>query len=117
MRVKRGTVSRRRHKAFSKLAKGFRGRRKNCFKSTKLAVEKSLKYAYRDRRVKKREFRSLWITRINVAAREHGISYSQLIRGLTLAGIEVNRKVLADLAVTEPVSFQAIVKNAQVALQ
>jgi large subunit ribosomal protein L20 len=111
MRVKRGTISRARHKKVAKMAKGFRGRRKSCYKITKSAVEKSLKYAYRDRRVRKRTFRSLWITRINAAAKEIGMSYSSLIAGLLKANIGVNRKMLADLAVWDPACFALICKR------
>ncbi len=108
MRVKRGMAAHRRHKRYLKQAKGFRGGRKNLYRSAREAVERSLCYAYRDRRVKKREFRRLWIQRINAAAREHGLSYSRFMQGLTLAGIELNRKVLADLAVREKASFASI---------
>jgi large subunit ribosomal protein L20 len=116
MRVKRGVTSRRRHKRRLKLAEGFRGRRKSCFKLAKLAVEKALQFAYRDRRAKKRDFRGLWIVRINAAARINGISYSQMIRGIKLAEIDVDRKVLADLAVSDPVAFAAIAERAKLAL-
>lgn len=116
MRVKRGTASRRRHKRMLQLAEGFRGRRKNCFKLAKRAVQKSQQYATRDRRVKKREFRQLWIARINAAVRLHGLSYSRFQAGLTRAKIEINRKVLADLAVRVPAAFASIAEQAKRAL-
>ena len=96
-----------------RLAKGYYGRRKNVWTVAKNAVEKGLLYAYRDRKVKKREFRALWIQRINAGAREHGLSYSQLMGGLKKAGIELNRKVLADLALNHPVAFKGIVEKAK----
>lgn len=113
MRVKRGFASRRRHKRMLKLAEGRVGRRSKCFKLAKRSVEKGLKYAYRDRRVRQREFRMLWITRINAAARLSGLSYSKFIRGLQDAGVAVDRKILADLAVNDPQAFAAIVAVAQ----
>ncbi|MCO6429999.1 MAG: 50S ribosomal protein L20 [Deltaproteobacteria bacterium] len=116
MRVKRGFASRRRHKRIAKSAEGFRGRRKNCFKHVKLGVQKALQHAYKHRRAKKREFRALWIVRINAAARECGISYSKLIRGLQLAKVEIDRKVLAQLAATDNKAFQAVVEKARAAL-
>jgi len=94
-----------------RLAKGYFGRRKNVWTVAKNAVEKALLYAYRDRKVKKREFRALWIQRINAGAREHGLSYSQLMGGLKKAGIELNRKVLADLALNHPEAFKGIVEK------
>ena len=94
-----------------RLAKGYYGRRKNVWTVAKNAVEKGLLYAYRDRKVKKREFRALWIQRINAGAREHGLSYSQLMGGLKKAGIELNRKVLADLALNHPEAFKGIVEK------
>ena len=94
-----------------RLAKGYYGRRKNVWTVAKNAVEKGLLYAYRDRKVKKREFRALWIQRINAGAREHGLSYSQLMGGLKKAGIELNRKVLADLALNHPDAFKGIVEK------
>jgi large subunit ribosomal protein L20 len=100
-----------------KLAEGFRGRRKNCFKLAKRAVEKALQFSYRDRRAKKREFRGLWIVRINAAARMNGLSYSQFIRGLSKADIAVDRKVLAELAFSDPASFAAVAEQAKVALR
>jgi large subunit ribosomal protein L20 len=116
MRVKRGIVSRRKHDAIRKLAKGFRSRRKSCYKIAKLAVQKSLQYSYRDRRAKKRDFRSLWIVRINAAARAHGLSYSRFIAGLQEAQVMVDRKMLADLAVTDPMAFSAFVDLARSAV-
>lgn len=114
--VKRGTTTHARHKKILKLAKGYRGRSKNCYRIALERVEKALQYAYRDRRTKKRDFRALWIQRINAATREHGLTYSRFVNGLTKAGIEIDRKVLADLAVREPVAFKAIVEQAQTAL-
>lgn len=115
-RVKRGVTSKARHKKVLKQAKGYRGRAKSCFRVAVERVEKGLQYAYRDRRRKKRDFRRLWIQRINAAVREHGLVYSQFVNGAKLAGIEVDRKVLADLAMNEPAAFAAIVKQAQDAL-
>lgn len=106
-------ASRHRRKKIMRLAKGYYGRRKNVWTVAKNAVEKGLLYAYRDRKVKKREFRSLWIQRINAGAREHGLSYSQLMGGLKKAGIELNRKVLADLALNHPAAFAGIVEKAK----
>ena len=97
------------HNKFIKMAKGFRGRSKNCFKLAKARVEKALQYAYRSRRLIKRDFRSLWISRINAAVREHGITYNQFIFGLNRANILLDRKMLADICVTEPFSFKAVV--------
>lgn len=114
--VKRGITTHARHKKILKLAKGYRGRSKNCYRIAVERVEKALQYAYRDRRTKKRDFRALWIQRINAATREHGLTYSRFINGLIKAGIEIDRKVLADLAVREPVAFKAIVDQAQIAL-
>ncbi|PJJ60359.1 MULTISPECIES: 50S ribosomal protein L20 [Hymenobacter] len=102
-------ASRHRRKKVMRLAKGYFGRRKNVWTVAKNAVEKGLLYAYRDRKTKKREFRALWIQRINAGAREHGLSYSQLMGGLKKAGIELNRKVLADLALNHPAAFKGIV--------
>lgn len=116
MRVKRGIVSRRRHKGILKLAKGYRGRRKSCFKLAKLAVEHGLRYAYRDRKAKKRDFRGLWIMRINAAARTSGMSYSQFIHGLKVAQIDLDRKVLADMAAKDPAGFASVVERAKAAL-
>lgn len=104
-------ASRHRRKKVMRLAKGYYGRRKNVWTVAKNAVEKGLLYAYRDRKVKKREFRALWIQRINAGAREHGLSYSQLMGGLKKAGIELNRKVLADLALNHPAAFKGIVEK------
>ena len=114
-RVKRGTVQKARHKKVLEQAKGYYGRRKSVFRVAKQAVEKSMQYQYRDRKTRKRNFRALWIQRINAAAREHGMKYSTMIAGLTKAGIEVDRKVLADLAVHEPEAFAAIVEQARAA--
>tara|TARA_B100000579_G_scaffold98207_1_gene77874 strand:- start:60 stop:416 length:357 start_codon:yes stop_codon:yes gene_type:complete len=112
-RVKRGVVAHARHKKVIKKAKGFRGRRKNTFKVAKQAVEKSMQYAYRDRKVRKRDFRSLWTQRINAGAREHGISYSVFINGLKKLNIALDRKILADLAMHEPNSFKHLAEKAQ----
>ena len=108
-RVKRGVTARARHKKILTLAKGYRGRRGNVFRIAKEAVMKAGQYAYRDRRNKKRVFRSLWIARINAAAREHGLTYSVFMNGLKKAAIEVDRKVLADLAVMDKAGFAQIV--------
>jgi large subunit ribosomal protein L20 len=107
-RVKRGTKARSRRKKILKLAKGNVGGRRRQYRQARETVEKGLTYAYRDRRVRKREFRSLWIIRLNAAAREHGLSYSQFIHGLKLEGIELDRKVLAELANSDPEGFGAI---------
>ena len=115
-RVKGGVSSHARHRKVIKAAKGYRGRRNNTFRTAVQAVEKGLQYAYRDRRVKKRQFRSLWIRRINAGARENGLSYSQFMNGLKKAGVELDRKVLADIAVREPEAFKALVTQAQAAL-
>jgi large subunit ribosomal protein L20 len=115
-RVKRGVTTHARHKKIIKLAKGYRGRANNCFKIAIEKVEKALQYAYRDRRTKKRDFRALWIQRINAAVREHGLVYSRFINGLELAGIEMDRKVLSDLAIKEPAAFKAIVDQVKAAL-
>ena len=104
------------YKKIYKLAKGYRGRAKNCFRIAIEKVEKGLQYAYRDRRNKKREFRSLWIQRINAAVREHGMIYSQFINGVAKAGIEIDRKILADLAVREPEAFKKLLEQAKKAL-
>ena len=116
MRVKRGTAGRQRHKRRLKLAEGFRGRRNGCFKLAKRAVEKALQFSYRDRRAKKRDFRGLWIVRINAAARLNGLSYSKFIRGLSNAQIELDRKILADMAFSDPVSFAVVAEKAKAAL-
>ena len=116
-RVKRGVTSRARHKKIIKLAKGYRGRAKNCFRVAIQRVEKGLQYAYRDRRTKKRDFRSLWIQRINAATRAHGLAYSQFIKGIKLAGIELNRKMLSELAIHNTDAFNKIINKAQEALK
>ena len=115
-RVKRGVTARKRHKKVLKAAKGYYGARSRTFRTAKQAVIKAGQYAYRDRRQKKRQFRSLWIVRINAAAREHGLSYSRLIDGLTKAEVEVDRKMLADLAVNEKAAFGKLVETAKQAL-
>jgi large subunit ribosomal protein L20 len=114
-RVKGGVTSRARHKKILKMAKGYRGRAKNCFRIAIEKVEKGLQYAYRDRRNKKREFRALWIQRINAAVREHGMIYSTFINALIMAGIEVDRKVLSDLAIKNPEAFKSLVEQVQTA--
>ncbi|WP_187647665.1 50S ribosomal protein L20 [Nitrosophilus labii] len=116
MRVKTGIVRRRRHKKILKLAKGFYSGRRKHFRKAKEQLERSLVYAYRDRRQKKRDFRKLWITRINAACRLNDISYSRFIHGLKKAGIELDRKILADLAMNEPENFAKIVEKAKAAL-
>jgi large subunit ribosomal protein L20 len=113
MRVKRGQAAHKRHKKYLKLAKGYVGARSKLYETARESVERSLAYAYRDRKTKKREFRKLWIMRINAAAREHGMSYSVFMRGLSLAGVELDRKVLADLAVREKDSFGKLVELAK----
>ena len=110
-RVKAGVVTRRRHKKVLKRAKGYYGRRKNTFKVANQAVEKAGQYSYRDRKVKKRQFRSLWIQRINAAVRISGLSYSDFMDKLKKSKIELNRKVLADIAMNDPESFKQIVKS------
>jgi large subunit ribosomal protein L20 len=115
-RVKRGVTSHAKHKKVLDAAKGYYGRRKNTIRIAKQAVEKAMQYAYRDRKNRKRVFRSLWIQRLNAAAREHGLTYSRLIDGLGKAGIEVDRKVLSDIAIREPEAFAAIVAQAKAAL-
>lgn len=112
-RVKRGVTSKARHKKILKLAKGYRGRAKNCIRVAVEKVEKALRYAYRDRRNKKRDFRALWIQRINAAVREHGIVYSQFIKGMKAAGIDLNRKMLSELAINSPESFAKVVDAAK----
>ncbi len=116
-RVKRGVTAHARHKKVLKAAKGFYGRRKNTIRIAKQAVEKSLQYAYRDRKVRKRNFRALWVQRINAAVREHGLTYGRFIDGLNKAGIEIDRKVLSDMAIHEPAAFAALVGKAKVALE
>jgi len=108
MRVKRGFKARRRRKKVLKLAKGFRGGRSKLFRTAADAVDKALMYAYRDRRVRKRDFRKLWIARINAAVRMNNLSYSKFIHGLKLAGVELDRKVLAELAISDPSGFSQI---------
>ena len=115
-RVKRGTTTHARHKKVLEQSKGFRGRTSTTFRAAKQRLEKSLQYAYRDRRNKKRDFRGLWIQRINAGVREHGMTYSQFIHGLKLAGVELDRKVLSDIAVREPEAFASIVTQAKSAL-
>jgi large subunit ribosomal protein L20 len=116
-RVSRGVTARARHKKVIKQAEGYQGRSKNVYRAAVERVEKALQYAYRDRRVRKRNFRSLWIQRINAGAREHGLTYSQFMNGIKRAGIEVDRKVLSDLAVREPEAFKALAEQAQAALR
>lgn len=111
-RVKRGVTTHARHRKVIKAAKGFRGRQKNTFRIAVERVEKAMQYQYRDRRTKKRNFRALWIQRINAGAREHGLTYSQFMDGLHKAGIELDRKVLSDMAIHEPDAFQALVDQA-----
>jgi large subunit ribosomal protein L20 len=115
-RVKRGVTSHAKHKKVLKAAKGYYGRRKNTIRIAKQAVEKANQYAYRDRKRKKRTFRALWIQRINAAVRPFGLTYSRFIDGLAKAGVAVDRKVLSDLAIAEPVAFQAIVERAKASL-
>ena len=115
-RVKRGVIARAKHKKVLKKAKGYYGARSKLFKTAKQAVIKAGQYAYRDRRQRKRQFRALWITRINAAARLHGLSYSRLINGLNRANVDIDRKVLADIAVHDPDAFGAIAEQAKAAL-
>jgi len=117
MRVKRGFKARRRRKKILKLAKGYRGGLSRQYKSASVAVKRALAYAYRDRKVRKREFRRLWILRINAAARQYGLKYSQFIHGLKLAGVEINRKMLAELAIHSPETFKYLVELAKEALE
>ena len=112
-RVSRGVTTKAKHKKVLKRAKGYYGRRKNVFRVAVQAVEKSMQYAYRDRRSKKRDFRGLWIQRINAGVRMHGLTYSQFINGLKKATIEIDRKVLAELAVNQPETFKILVEKAQ----
>lgn len=116
-RVKRGVTAHAKHKKVLKSAKGYYGARRKQIKTAKQAVEKAAQYQYRDRKARKRTFRQLWTQRINAAAREHGLTYSRLIDGLTKAGIEVDRKVLSDLAINQPAAFEALVKKAKTALE
>ena len=115
-RVKRGVTAHARHKKVLELAKGYRGRGSTAYRVAIERVEKALQYAYRDRRNRKRDFRALWIQRINAGAREHGLTYSQFMHGIKLAGLELDRKVLSDLAVREPEAFEAIIATARSAL-
>ena len=115
-RVKRGVTAHARHKKVLGLTKGYRGRGGTAYRIAIEKVEKALRYAYRDRRNKKRDFRGLWIQRINAAAREHGLTYSQLMHGLKLAGLELDRKVLSDIAIREPEAFAAVVGEIKSAL-
>ena len=115
-RVKRGVTSHAKHKKVLKRAKGFYGRRKNTIRTAKAAVDRSAQYAYRDRKNRKRSFRALWVQRINAAARQHGLTYGRFINGLGKAGVAIDRKVLAELAVSEPASFKVLVDKAENAL-
>lgn len=115
-RVKRGVTKKARHKKILKMAKGYRGRAKSCFRIAIQKVEKALRYAYRDRKARKRDFRALWIQRINAAVREHDMIYSRFISGLKAAHIDLDRKVLSDLAIREPETFAKIVEKAKKAL-
>jgi large subunit ribosomal protein L20 len=115
-RVKRGVTAHARHRKVLKLAKGYRGRGSTAYRVAIEKVEKALRYAYRDRRNRKRDFRALWIQRINAGAREHGLTYSQFMHGIKLAGLELDRKVLSDIAVREPEAFHAIIATARAAL-
>ena len=115
-RVKRGTTTHARHKKVLKASKGFYGRTSTTYRAALERLEKSLQYAYRDRRNKKRDFRGLWIQRINAATREHGLTYSRFINGLKKAGIEMDRKVLADIAGSDPAAFKAIAEQVRAAL-
>src|SRR5438046_8268054 len=116
-RVKRGVTTHARHKKVLELAKGYRGRNSTAYRIALEKVEKALRYAYRDRRNRKRDFRGLWIQRINAAAREHGLTYSQFMHGLELAGLELDRKVLSDIAIREPEAFTAVIAAVQGALE
>ena len=115
-RVKRGVTTHARHKKVLELAKGYRGRGSTAYRVALEKVEKALRYAYRDRRNRKRDFRALWIQRINAGAREHGLTYSQFMHGIKLAGLDLDRKVLSDIAIREPEAFQAIAVTARAAL-
>jgi large subunit ribosomal protein L20 len=115
-RVKRGVTAHARHKKVLKLAKGYRGRAKNAFRVAIEKVEKGLQYAYRDRRNRKRSFRALWIQRINAGARQNGLTYAQFMNGMKKAGVELDRKVLSDLAAREPEAFKSLVEQARQAL-
>ena len=115
-RVKRGVTSHAKHKKVFKAAKGFYGRRKNTIRTAKAAVDRAMQYATRDRKVKKRTIRALWIQRLNAAVREHGIVYSRFIDGLTKSGLNLDRKVLSDIAINEPAAFAAIVEKVKAAI-
>ena len=115
-RVKRGVTAHAKHKKVLKAAKGFYGRRKNTIRTAKAAVDRSMQYATRDRKVKKRNFRALWIQRINAAVREHGLTYGRFIDGLTKAGIEVDRKVMSEMAISQPEAFGALVEASKKSL-
>ena len=115
-RVKRGVVAHAKHKKVLEQAKGFWGRRKNTIRAAKAAVDKAGQYAYRDRKVRKRSFRALWIQRLNAAARQEGLTYSRFMHGLDLAGIDIDRKVLADIAGNDLAAFKAITEKVQAAL-
>ena len=115
-RVKRGVTSHAKHKKVLKAAKGYYGRRKNTIRIAKQAVEKANQYAFRDRKRRKRTFRALWIQRLNAAVREHGMTYSQFMHGAQKAGIELDRKVMSDIAAQEPEAFKALVEQARAAL-
>ena len=116
-RVKRGVTTHARHKKVLELAKGYRGRGSTAYRVAIEKVEKALRYAYRDRRNRKRDFRALWIQRINAGARQHGLTYSQFMHGIKLAGLDLDRKVLSDIAIREPEAFQVIAVTAQGALE
>ena len=115
-RVKRGVTSRAKHKKVLKSVKGQWGRRKNTIRAARQAIEKAMQYAYRDRRNKKRDFKSLWITRINAGVRAEGMTYSKFVNGLSKSGIKIDRKILAEIAYDNPEAFKTIVKKAQAAL-
>jgi len=116
-RVKRGVTAHARHKRVLEAAKGYYGRRKNTIRIAKQAVEKAGQYAYRDRKVKKRSFRAIWIQRINAAVREEGLTYSQFMNGVKIVGLQIDRKVMADLAMNQPESFTAIIGQVKAALE
>jgi len=116
-RVKSGVQAHARHKKVIKAAAGYRGRRKSCFRTATQAVDKARQYAYRDRRVKKRDFRALWIARINAAARMHGLSYSRFMHGLSEAGIDLDRKVLSDIAIHDAEGFAKLAETARAQIQ
>lgn len=115
-RVKKGVTAKARHKKILKAAKGYYGARSRCYRTAKQAVIKAAQYAYRDRKQRKREFRALWIVRINAAARLHDLSYSRFISGLTKAGVVIDRKILADIAVNDPTAFATLAEQAKSAL-